>query len=42
MHWHGLDVPNVMDGVPDVEPLPKIDPGAYFDRNFNPPQVTGL
>ncbi|MEN6312872.1 MAG: copper oxidase [Clostridiaceae bacterium] len=40
VHWHGLDVPNVMDGVPDVEPSPKIDPGKYFDYHFritNPP-----
>lgn len=37
IHWHGLDVPNVMDGVPDVEPSPKIEelpmgivkPGKY-------------
>lgn len=40
VHWHGLDVPNVMDGVPDVEPTPKIDPNGYFDYRFkivNPP-----
>lgn len=40
IHWHGLDVPNVMDGVPDVEPSPKIEPGCYFDYHFqiiNPP-----
>jgi FtsP/CotA-like multicopper oxidase with cupredoxin domain len=40
VHWHGLDVPNVMDGVPDVEPSPRIDPGRYFDYHFrisNPP-----
>ena len=40
VHWHGLDVPNVMDGVPDVEPSPKIEPGKYFDYHFriiNPP-----
>ncbi|MEF3309479.1 multicopper oxidase domain-containing protein [Paenibacillus sp. GYB004] len=34
VHWHGLDVPNRMDGVPDVEPSPKIDPGTYFDYRF--------
>ncbi|HVI41068.1 MAG TPA: copper oxidase [Anaerovoracaceae bacterium] len=34
VHWHGLDVPNVMDGVPDVEPSPKISPGQYFDYRF--------
>jgi FtsP/CotA-like multicopper oxidase with cupredoxin domain len=40
VHWHGLDVPNIMDGVPDVEPSPKIEPGEYFDYRFvivNPP-----
>ncbi|MBM7607289.1 FtsP/CotA-like multicopper oxidase with cupredoxin domain [Lysinibacillus composti] len=40
IHWHGLNVPNVMDGVPDVEPSPKIEPGHYFDYHFkitNPP-----
>lgn len=40
IHWHGLDVPNVMDGVPDVEPSPKIEPNHYFDYAFqitNPP-----
>ncbi|GFZ32243.1 hypothetical protein CSC2_27690 [Clostridium zeae] len=40
VHWHGLDVPNNMDGVPDVEPTPKIQPGSYFDYRFkivNPP-----
>ena len=40
VHWHGLDVPNVMDGVPDIEPSPKIEPDSYFDYRFkiiNPP-----
>jgi FtsP/CotA-like multicopper oxidase with cupredoxin domain len=40
VHWHGLDVPNVMDGAPDVEPSPKIEPNHYFDYHFqiiNPP-----
>jgi FtsP/CotA-like multicopper oxidase with cupredoxin domain len=40
VHWHGLNVPNVMDGVPEVEPSPKIEPGKYFDYSFkiiNPP-----
>ncbi|MFD2115750.1 multicopper oxidase family protein [Paenibacillus yanchengensis] len=40
VHWHGLNVPNVMDGVPEIEPSPKIDPGTYFDYHFeitNPP-----
>jgi manganese oxidase len=34
VHWHGLIVPNSMDGVPEVEPSPKIDPGYYFDYQF--------
>lgn len=40
VHWHGLDVPNEMDGVPDIEPSPEIEPGTYFDYQFritNPP-----
>jgi len=40
IHWHGLDVPNNMDGVPDVQPTPRIKPGEYFDYQFkivNPP-----
>ena len=40
IHWHGLDIPNVMDGVPDIEPSPLIGPGQYFDYRFrivNPP-----
>lgn len=40
VHWHGLDVPVVMDGVPDVQPSPLIEPNHYFDYHFeivNPP-----
>lgn len=40
VHWHGLDIPNVMDGVPEIEPSPKINPGRHFDYYFkitNPP-----
>lgn len=40
IHWHGLDVPITMDGVSDVQPTPKIEPGCYFDYRFkitNPP-----
>ncbi|MFX3637332.1 MAG: multicopper oxidase family protein [Candidatus Pristimantibacillus sp.] len=40
IHWHGLDTPNNMDGVPPVEPTPAIAPGSYFDYHFcitNPP-----
>lgn len=34
IHWHGLIVPNSMDGVPEIEPTPYIQPGEYFDYNF--------
>jgi len=40
VHWHGLMVPNAMDGVPPIEPSPFIEPGHYFDYHFtikNPP-----
>lgn len=40
VHWHGMNVPNAMDGVPEVEPSPQINPGSYFDYRFqivNPP-----
>lgn len=34
VHWHGLEVPNLMDGVPPLEPSPYIYPGEYFDYSF--------
>lgn len=34
VHWHGVDVPVFMDGVPDVQSSPRIDPGYYFDYHF--------
>ena len=34
VHWHGLNVPNRMDGVPEIEPSPKIEPNKYFDYTF--------
>jgi len=40
IHWHGLDIPNNMDGVPEIEPSSVIKPGEYFDYRFiivNPP-----
>ena len=40
VHWHGLDIPNNMDGVPPIEPTPFIRPGYYVDYTFkitNPP-----
>lgn len=42
VHWHGLNVPNKMDGVPEIEPSPKIEPKNYFDYYFkitNPPDT---
>lgn len=40
VHWHGLDVPNVMDGAPGMTSSPEIKPSSYFDYHFqviNPP-----
>ncbi|GFN31551.1 multicopper oxidase family protein [Paenibacillus xylaniclasticus] len=34
VHWHGLDVPNSMDGVPDIESTPLIPPGGRYDYRF--------
>lgn len=33
VHWHGIDVPNAMDGVPDVT-QPPIEPGDSFTYEF--------
>lgn len=33
IHWHGIDVPNAMDGVPDVT-QPPIAPGETFVYEF--------
>ncbi|HKO52085.1 MAG TPA: multicopper oxidase family protein, partial [Polyangiaceae bacterium] len=33
IHWHGLRIPNEMDGVPD-HPHPPIAPGQSFDYSF--------
>jgi len=40
VHWHGLDIPNLMDGVPCIEPSPLIPPHYSFTYQFtvqNPP-----
>ncbi|HEX7660296.1 MAG TPA: multicopper oxidase family protein [Pseudonocardiaceae bacterium] len=37
VHWHGLAVPNAMDGVPDVT-QPTIAAGKSFDYQFALPQ----
>jgi manganese oxidase len=34
VHWHGIDVPNEMDGVPDVTQKP-IAPGETFTYEFD-------
>src|SRR5271166_52746 len=33
LHWHGVRLPNAMDGVPDLT-QPPIGPGASFDYRF--------
>ncbi len=33
IHWHGMRVPNQMDGVPDITQKP-IPPGGTFNYNF--------
>lgn len=39
VHWHGLIVPNKMDGVPGLENSPKIKPGDTFTYEFTVKQV---
>lgn len=34
IHWHGVRVPNAMDGVPG-HPLPAVAPGESFDYHFD-------
>lgn len=34
VHWHGLIVPNDMDGVPEIGEGPYIDPGKSFTYRF--------
>lgn len=36
IHWHGVRVPNAMDGVPYVTQMP-VQPGESFDYRFVPP-----
>jgi FtsP/CotA-like multicopper oxidase with cupredoxin domain len=38
VHWHGLRVPNDVDGVPDM-PRPPIRPGESFTYEFTPPDA---
>jgi FtsP/CotA-like multicopper oxidase with cupredoxin domain len=35
IHWHGMRIPNAMDGVPGVT-QPPIPPGGHFDYEFVP------
>jgi FtsP/CotA-like multicopper oxidase with cupredoxin domain len=38
VHWHGLRLPNAMDGVPHLTQAP-IEPGQSFDYHFAPPDA---
>lgn len=38
VHWHGVRVPNSMDGVPVIT-QPSIEPGARFVYEFAPPDA---
>jgi FtsP/CotA-like multicopper oxidase with cupredoxin domain len=38
VHWHGLRVPNAMDGVPDLT-QPSIEPGGSFAYDFVVPDA---
>src|SRR5712691_10327616 len=38
IHWHGVRLPNAMDGVPDLT-QPPVAPGASFDYVFRPPDA---
>ena len=38
LHWHGVRLPNAMDGVPDLT-QPPVAPGRSFDYRFRPPDA---
>ena len=38
VHWHGLRIPNAMDGVPEAT-QPYVYPGDGFDYAFTPPDA---
>ena len=38
IHWHGIRVPNKMDGVPFMV-QPYVYPGDHFDYAFTPPDA---
>lgn len=38
VHWHGIRLPNAMDGIPGLTQAP-IPPGGRFDYAFTPPDA---
>ena len=38
IHWHGIRLPNAMDGVPGLT-QPPVAPGVSFDYEFRPPDA---
>ena len=38
VHWHGIRLPNAMDGVPQLT-QPAVASGASFDYRFRPPDA---
>ncbi len=38
IHWHGVRLPNALDGVPQLT-QPAVAPGASFDYRFRPPDA---
>ncbi len=40
IHWHGVDVPIEMDGVPGISQAP-VEPGASFTYEFTVPNTPG-
>jgi FtsP/CotA-like multicopper oxidase with cupredoxin domain len=38
VHWHGVRLPNAMDGAPPFT-QPAVEPGASFDYRFRPPDA---
>lgn len=38
IHWHGVRLPNAMDGVPGLTQAP-VSPGESFDYRFTPPDA---
>jgi FtsP/CotA-like multicopper oxidase with cupredoxin domain len=38
IHWHGIRLPNLMDGVPYLT-QPPVEPGASFAYDFRPPDA---